>query len=75
MPRFRVSVTRDASVTFTALVEAKDLTEIEGHMGKHGYQGPILGDWTQDDPQTFDNVEHYAVEDAAGTTIYDEDWN
>lgn len=74
MPKFKVSVTRDASVTFSAEVEAADLSEVEAHMSKHGYNGPIIGEWSQDDANTYDNVEQYTVADADGNEIYQESW-
>jgi hypothetical protein len=74
MPKFVVNVLRDANVTFSVVVVAKDLAEVESHMGRHGYQGPIVGDWIQGEPNTYDNVENYRVKDEKGNEIYDQDW-
>ena len=36
---------------------------------RHGYSGPIIGEWEQEEPKVFDNVEHYEVEDKDGNTV------
>lgn len=75
MPKFKVNVLRDANVTYSAIVEAADLEEVKGYFGKSGYQGPIIGDWMEVDVNTFDDVEHYSVQDDDGTEIYEESRN
>ena len=72
MPRFKVYVTRDASVTYSATVEADSLNEIKQHMHRHGYAGSIETPWEQEDTQVFDNVEAYRVEAASGEEVYND---
>ena len=72
MPKFKVKVTRDASVTFVATVEEPDITHVMKHLRRHGYSGPIIGEWEQEDPKVFDNVEHYEIEDKDGNTVLED---
>jgi len=72
MPRFKVFVTRDASVTYSATVEADSLDEIKERMHRHGFAGPTETPWEQEDTQVFDNVEAYRVEAASGEEVYND---
>lgn len=69
MPKFKIRIDRDASVSFTATVEAENFQEVRNNLSRHGYGGPIIGDWEEDEPNVYDNVENYEIADANGKPI------
>lgn len=73
MAKFTVSVGRDATVYYEAVVEAESLEEVKSHMGRHGYEGPIIGDWVETSLSVFDEAEVYRVRDVTGEQIYHSD--
>lgn len=61
MPKHKVYVTRDASVTYVAEVDMP-LEEIKKRCGKHGFDDEGLDlDWSEGDISAYDNVEAYHV--------------
>ena len=75
MPKFKVHVTRDASVTYSAMVEADSLEQVKEHMSRHGYAGPVIGGdeaWECEAVNTYDEVEQYQVYDENGDELYEE---
>jgi len=66
MPRYIVRVCRDALVWFEAEIEAESQEAIEKQMTNHGlrYDGlKKITNWEQLDPEVFDEVEEYEIEE------------
>lgn len=70
MPKFTVTVARDATAYYPLVVEAKDLEEAKSHCAKYGYSGTILEE-LEASFQSFDDVEGYRIQDATGEEVYD----
>ena len=72
MPKFTVTVARDATAYFPITVEAENLEEVKSHFGKYGYEGPVLSEGEPSFTE-FDDVEGYRVANEDGEEIYDSD--
>lgn len=70
MPKFTVTVARDATAYYPIVVEAKDLDEVKSRCEKYGYSGTILEE-LEASFQSFDDVEGYRIQDATGEEVYD----
>ena len=71
MPKFILTIGRDATVYFSAEVEAENIEEIHAQMGKRGYHGKTLTEWEEIDSHTFDNVEHFTIRSEEGHELFD----
>lgn len=69
MSKYKVLVTRDASVTFQAIVEANNINEIKDNFGKHGYEGEIISTWLRTDISEYDHVDYYQIAEMDDTII------
>lgn len=70
MPKFLVTVSRDATAHFTAVVEAKNLSEIQDRMHSKGFEGDTLTDWACE-VSTYDHVESYSVANTDKNELYE----
>ena len=59
---YTVSITRDASVTYTKTFEGT-LEELMGRVSRHGFQDDDERDWEEDEPSVFDQVESAEILD------------
>jgi hypothetical protein len=57
MREFIVKIGRDARAYYSAIVEARSISEVKAKIGRHGYTGETKGPWVQGDVDDFDNVE------------------
>jgi len=68
-PTYKIHVTRDASVTYTAEVQM-DLKDIKSRMRNHGFTDDGLNlDWEESNVSAYDNVERYEVTKQVQRTI------
>lgn len=79
MPLFRVYVTRDASVTYSALIEAPSIEDVEARCTRTGLSEDNLGEveWEVDSTISYDQVEKYritedVIKQVAGMPMLDE---
>lgn len=70
MPKFILTVARDATAYFTATVEADDLEALKSRMSERGYTGETLTPW-ESSYEAFDHVEYYYVNNEAGEVLLD----
>ena len=63
MPVFKVYVTRDASVTYVAEIEAPSVEALEERCSRTGLSEKGLGevDWEVDSTVSYDEVENYRI--------------
>lgn len=61
MPKFRVSITKDASVTFIATVAGDSIEEVESRIHKTGLECPDDTEWDMLPPEVYDNVEDFEI--------------
>lgn len=59
---YTVSITRDASVTYTKTFEGT-LEELMARVSRHGFADDDERDWEEDDPSVFDQVESAEILD------------
>ena len=69
MPKFTVTIGRDATVYYTATVEAESLDAVKERVGRHGFQGKDEK-WSQSDVQTYDEVESAEIEEQGSPTSW-----
>ena len=71
MPKFILTIGRDATVYFSAEVEAENTKAIHSQMGKRNYHGETLTEWEEISSQTYDNIEHFTIRSEDGEELYD----
>jgi hypothetical protein len=70
MPKFILTVGRDATIYYSAEVEAENIEEIQTQMTKNGYDGETLTEWEMVDSQVFDNVEQFIISTNEGAQLF-----
>ena len=63
MPVYKVYVTRDASVTYVAKIEAASVEDLEERCSRTGLTEKDLGkvEWKVDSTISYDDVENYRI--------------
>lgn len=64
--RFKVTIGRDATIYYSAFVEADNLDEVKEKVRRYGYAGDVVGEWELDSVRSFDDVESATITPESG---------